>query len=570
MTELDGGGHEERPGSGIPAHGTPNPAAQPPDPGAPGIDPGGAPGGSIPGGTAGPATGPGTAGLDLRGRHVLYDGWTPPSDDPLFGGPRSYAFSFDHLRPDAAAPDPAVPTGQHRAAPLPAMGQAALGSGEGTHPGAERPALGGPAPGEAWPGRHARPASRPASPPRAPGSPAHLGRPGSAPVARDGAGRPETHGAFDPASAQQPAAAEPPRSGWAVRGWPAPTGKTTGATPVSWQHSAGATGPLPSPAGRSRTDTPLTGGQFGADRPDPRYPAVRPGERARLDDAYDDAPDDAPDDDEAHRYDDADEEEDGARDNAGLAEDRWAGGAGAGVDRARRPRRMLVVVAGAVLLLVAAVAAVTLRGGGDQGGSPSTSAAPSLAPIPKNFLDSTATDSDKITANEFFPDSPVQVDDRGYRRLARRLDTGCPQLTGDLTKQFAAPHCGQVVRALFLGTPPAGTRAVLVGVTVFSLDTATTAAAGAQTLNQGRGGIAPLSLPAGAIQNAQITGPGGNNSWRSALSRGHYLIYTQVAYVDGTAGAGTDPPLRSAQTDIGILAAEPLGDRAVLGHGPRR
>ncbi|MCL9795774.1 ABC transporter ATP-binding protein, partial [Frankia sp. AgKG'84/4] len=128
MTELDGGGHEERPGSGIPARGTPNPAAHPPAPGGPGFDPSDATASSNdatassnPEGTAWSGTGPGTASSELRGRHVLYDGWTPPSDDPLFGGPRSYAFSFDHLRSVAPGPDPAPATGQHPAAAPPAV-----------------------------------------------------------------------------------------------------------------------------------------------------------------------------------------------------------------------------------------------------------------------------------------------------------------------------------------------------------------------------------------------------------------------------------------------------------------
>ncbi|WP_462183527.1 hypothetical protein [Frankia sp. AgKG'84/4] len=561
MTELDGGGHEERPGSGIPARGTPNPAAHPPAPGGPGFDPSDATASSNdatassnPEGTAWSGTGPGTASSELRGRHVLYDGWTPPSDDPLFGGPRSYAFSFDHLRSVAPGPDPAPATGQHPAAAPPAVDQAG-------------------------PGRYERPAARPGPAPGLPGSAEQVDRPASVPTGRDDEARPDAYGSGDAASssASQPAAPDPPRSGWAIRGWPAEDGQVTGATPMTWPNTAGATGSLPSPAGLSRTGPLPTGGRFGADGPSPRYPSVRPGvsvrpgERERVDEAYgDEAYGDEAYDDEADAVDPrAEDEPDAGRGRPGFAEDRWDDPADTGPDRARQPRRVLAVVAGAVLLLVAAVAAVTLRGGDDQGGSPPASTATSLAPIPANFLDSTTTDSDRISVKEFFPDSPVTVDGRGYRRLARRLDDGCPQLTGDLTKQFAPPHCGQAVRALFLSTPAAGTRAVLVGVTVFSLDTATTATTGVQTLNQGRGGITPLPIPAGAIQNAQITGPGGNNSWRSALSRGHYLIYTQVAYVDGTTGAGTDPPLRSAQTDVGILATEPIGDRAVLGHGPR-
>ncbi|THJ76027.1 hypothetical protein E7Y31_01925, partial [Candidatus Frankia alpina] len=238
--------------------------------------------------------------------------------------------------------------------------------------------------------------------------------------------------------------------------------------------------------------------------------------------------------------------------------------------RARSSRRLLAIVAGAVLVLIAAVAIVALRGGDDDKGGDAPTASGTLPPVPANFLSTAAVDADPITPDEFFPEQSVAVDTHGYQRLARKLDASCPNLTGDLIVQLKAARCRQVVRSLFLSRPQQGERQVLAGATVFSLDTSATATQAAQVLNQGRGGIAPLPIPAGSIQNAQITGPGGNNSWRGAVSRGHYLIYTQVAYVDGTSGTATDQPLRNAQTDLATLATEPIGDRAVLGHGPRR
>lgn len=237
----------------------------------------------------------------------------------------------------------------------------------------------------------------------------------------------------------------------------------------------------------------------------------------------------------------------------------------------RRSMRVLAVIAGAVLVLIAAVAIVAIRGG--NGGGSSAQSPPAtqttLPPVPAGFIDSAALDSDRITDNEFFKDTQVEANGRIYKRLARKLDTGCPNLTGDLTTQLKGTVCRQVVQALYLSTPLAGERPVLTGVTVFVLDTKATAAAAADILNQGRGGITALPIPANSVPNSQITGPGGNNSWRGALPRGHYLIFTQVAYTDGTQGAGTDPPLRNAQTDLSTLATEPIGDRAVLGHGPR-
>ncbi len=197
MTELDGGEHEERPGSGIPARATPNPAAHPPAPGGPGFDPGAAAAGSNPDGTAWSVTGPGTASSDLRGRHVLYDGWTPPSDDPLFGGPRNYAFSFDHLRSNERGVDPAAATGQHPAAASPAVDQAATGPGEGAQPGLTGPGTGVATGSQAWPSRYERPAARPGPAPGLPSSAGHLGRPASGPTGRDSEDRPD--GAGDPA-----------------------------------------------------------------------------------------------------------------------------------------------------------------------------------------------------------------------------------------------------------------------------------------------------------------------------------------------------------------------------------
>jgi hypothetical protein len=85
MSELDGGGHERRPGSGIPARGAPNPAARPPGPDAEAGEPAGTADGPADAASRA-ATGPTASGFDLWGRHVTYDGWTPPSDDPLFGG----------------------------------------------------------------------------------------------------------------------------------------------------------------------------------------------------------------------------------------------------------------------------------------------------------------------------------------------------------------------------------------------------------------------------------------------------------------------------------------------------
>jgi hypothetical protein len=567
MTELDGGGHEELAGTDTPAGGTPNPAAHPRG-----------------------ATDPQTAGSDLRGRYATYDGWTPPADDPLFGGPRTYSFSFDHLaqaesadppstaatpipigtaatpgtagvRPDvgegtdsAAPAGPAEPPDHPATFPMPIASPAASTTSATRPPGrvtgpttgatGPGPTRHGTASGPGWPGRHERPASRAAA------TTAGLE------TGPDGTGGTDGSNGTGGTGGQREGAEE-----WRVRGWSGEPDGPEGITPFPRVRGFGAPGfrdpdissphISPSQASSPHTGSPLTG-------------------------RYDDPGDDGFDGDEF-------DEDPGLRSDLPVAARGRPPGGGpaapdgereksaAGDDPARRPRRVLVAVAGAVLVLVAAVAVVTLRGGNSDGGqaaAPRTAA--TLPPIPKNFLESTSTDSDPIVTDEFFGDASVDVNGRTYRRLATRLDAGCPQLTGDLVTQLAASHCLQVARSLFLSAQRQGERQVLIGATVFDLDTSTTATQGAQVLNQGRGGIMPLPLPTDSVPGAQITGPGGNNSWRSAFSRGHYLVYTQVAYVDGTQGAATDPPLRTAQNDLAVLATEPIGDRAVLGHGPRR
>ncbi len=340
-----------------------------------------------------------------------------------------------------------------------------------------------------------------------------------------------------------------PATGWSIPGWSGAPGQLTGITPLSDPNPPTGPYPLPGRVPSAGTTHPLTATAW-ADRGDLD-------EQAALDrhpnaDGYPGETD------SGGEHADADTPPAGTGERRGLA------------GRARSSRRLLAIVAGAVLVLIAAVAIVALRGGDDDKGGDAPTASGTLPPVPANFLSTAAVDADPITPDEFFPEQSVAVDTHGYQRLARKLDAGCPNLTGDLIVQLKAARCRQVVRSLFLSRPQQGERQVLAGATVFSLDTSATATQAAQVLNQGRGGIAPLPIPAGSIQNAQITGPGGNNSWRGAVSRGHYLIYTQVAYVDGTSGTATDQPLRNAQTDLATLATEPIGDRAVLGHGPRR
>ncbi|CAO5175362.1 conserved hypothetical protein [Frankia sp. AiPs1] len=496
--------------------------------------PGASPGSSA----AGPGASPGqatTSGPDLHGRYVTYDGWTPPSDDPLFGGPRSYAFSFDHLSP-ATSPDQPITSAPSASGS--AAGEHPASMGPAPSPGASTAASGAPAAGpdgpstdpgwptgpgrladtswgaedeHEWPGRYERPAARAAGP--------------WGGAASDGGAVPDGGTASGPRldDGYRPGATETAQPG--TTAWTTPRGD---AAPVPPLRATRDTAP-----GYPGFDTArFSGGGFG--------PNDGSGQHDDLgrDDGY------------GHDSHEADDQEPG---------------------RSPRAWRVLLTVAGAVLVLVAAIAAVALRSNGN-GASPqpgTAATAGTIAPIPANFLDSVTTDADPIRTGEFFTDTSVERNGHQYRRLAGRLDHGCPQLTSELAKLFTSSNCLQVVRSLYLSTPTAGARQVLAGVTVFRLDTSATATRGAQALSFGVGGIAPLPIPAGALSGPHVASPGGNNSWRVAQARGHYLVFTQVAYVDGTAGAATDPALKAAQTDLAQLAAEPIGDRAVLGHGPR-
>jgi len=47
-----------------------------------------------------------------------------------------------------------------------------------------------------------------------------------------------------------------------------------------------------------------------------------------------------------------------------------------------------------------------------------------------DFLDSAYSDGDPVTQNEFFRQASVVTGTHTYTRIARKLDQGCPDLTG--------------------------------------------------------------------------------------------------------------------------------------------
>lgn len=231
----------------------------------------------------------------------------------------------------------------------------------------------------------------------------------------------------------------------------------------------------------------------------------------------------------------------------------------------RGRRRLIAVVAAVMLTLVAAGAVIVLaRGGGDgTSGTPTpTAAAPSVDP---NFINSAASDSRPVAANEFFPDREITVQGHRYTRLSSSLVSGCPDRSGELVTALNDDSCTQLVRALYLTAPAGGGPQVLAGVSVFVTDAQSTAQAAAAIAAQGRGGVTALPIPAGSIENARVLGPAGDNSWRAAIARGHYMILTQLAYVDGSQGGPDDPALRNTITDLGLIAVEPIAQRMVAG-----
>ncbi|WP_206744924.1 hypothetical protein [Pseudofrankia sp. EUN1h] len=274
----------------------------------------------------------------------------------------------------------------------------------------------------------------------------------------------------------------------------------------------------------------------------------------------------------------------------------------------RRKWRLLFIAVG-----VLAVLAVTYR---TMTGSPteSTPAAPipSVKPVPADFLNSAATDADPVTENEFFRDATVTAGSHTYSRVARKLDTGCPDLTGQIksaldhpavpmppapaapsagpTSVAAAaptsagpasaaaptaaptltgPACRQQVRALYLGEPDKNGRRLLAGVTVLVVDNADTARQTAQMLETRQGGVSPLPLPNGALPGAKITGPNGDNELRGAFADGHYAIMVQLAYSDGSQGAQNDKQVSDAAADLHALTNQPLDERLLIGRGYR-
>lgn len=234
--------------------------------------------------------------------------------------------------------------------------------------------------------------------------------------------------------------------------------------------------------------------------------------------------------------------------------------------RGRLGRRLLLVAA--VIVVVALLTRMFL-GSDDDGGT--AGPLPTPSPIPADFLNSVLSDVDPVTENEFFRTERYEADGRVYTRIARKLDAGCPDLTGDLGPALPDQTCRQLVRALYTSEPDpqANNRRVLAGISVLVVDTVATAEQATTVLTERRGGVNPLPIPVGGLPDGRILGPNGDNEWRTAFHRGHYTFVIQVAYSDGELGSATDPALTAATADLRALANQPLDDRMLFGRGYR-
>jgi hypothetical protein len=207
---------------------------------------------------------------------------------------------------------------------------------------------------------------------------------------------------------------------------------------------------------------------------------------------------------------------------------------------------------------------------GDSRSAPQAVVPPHTLPVAgPGFVDTTRTDSDPVTATEFFATDHTIVDLHPYTRLASGLEPGCPGLTGELAAAVSGDRCRQLVRAIYLSEPDTSGRRVLGAVSVLVLDEVGTAQNAAKLVVAGTGGIPALAVPAETLPGAVVTNPTGDNSWRTAPVSGHYLIVLQLAYTNGDKGTATDPALGAARRDLAVLASEPISRRALTGHGPR-
>ncbi len=234
---------------------------------------------------------------------------------------------------------------------------------------------------------------------------------------------------------------------------------------------------------------------------------------------------------------------------------------------AGRLTRPAVIIGVVVLVAVAAIAVLAGRDQDDAKGPSATPATVSAAS--PTFVNSARTDSDPVTAAEFFGAPRATLNLHTYTRLAQKLDTGCPGLTGELVNTLPGDRCRQLVRAVYLSEPDTSGRRVLAATSVLVLDEASTAASAAKAVTEGRGGVPALPVPAESLPGAAVTNPTADNSWRTAPVSGHYLIVIQLAYTDGAEGAPTDPALTTARRDLALLASQPISQRVLVGHGPR-
>ena len=316
---------------------------------------------------------------------------------------------------------------------------------------------------------------------------------------------------------------------------------------------------------------------------------------------------DDPGDDDTHgdSADDLDDDSDGQA----------SGGHGGGGRRAgsgKKKRKPLIgwrrAVAVFVVALILGLIYRAMSSTPDHGGS-TAATTPTASAVPADFLQSAATDSDPVTADEFFRSAQFAAGTHTYVRLAHQLDTGCPKLTGLLALGLAGqvtaapaasappttaaaasgavlgapsakssttpaaqptgPICRQLARALYAGEPDANGRRVFAGVAVLVLDTTSRTTQAVKALKARAGGVASLPLPAGALPGAKVSVPNGDHSLRAVFADGHYAIVIDLTYSDGIRVAPTDGVLSDAAADLHEQILAPLDSRLLFGHGYR-
>lgn len=225
--------------------------------------------------------------------------------------------------------------------------------------------------------------------------------------------------------------------------------------------------------------------------------------------------------------------------------------ADAEASRARRRRWMIVggaALATALIGAMVAIAVVTQGGddadptadsGGKNGATTSqpnptfSEVAPPPPPDPRDYISDPEKDTAPITAQSFFPNATMRIDDRTYARKAVDATENCAAAAqGKLRDQLSSNNCEQMLRATFVR----GDIAVTVGVAVFASDSAALDVA-----DQAEGNV--QSLVKGDVPKfcrGVVCRP-------SAYAMGRYTYFTIAGYTDNTKISNDDAIIQAGE-----------------------